>query len=81
MEAESARAFQIPKSPSSDDLIGMPTSKTGKTEQGNRKVICRYGCGCTHLSDTLHREKFWHPKVQQLRGNVFLILIMPRNLS
>lgn len=71
MDIESARSFQIPKSPSSDDLVGA-NSKPGKGEQGNRKVICRYGCGCTHLSDALHREKFWHPKIQQLRG-IFLL--------
>jgi len=32
-----------------------------KDGYNNKKVICRYGRGCTHIYDTLHRERFWHP--------------------
>ena len=32
----------------------------------NRKIICRYGRGCTHFNDTVHKEQFWHPQVQQI---------------
>lgn len=31
-----------------------------------RKIICRYGRGCTHMHDTTHREKFWHPAMPAL---------------
>jgi hypothetical protein len=34
-----------------------------------RRIICRYGRGCTHMSDSSHREKFWHPPVPTLTGN------------
>lgn len=27
----------------------------------NKKIICRYGRGCTHIYDAIHRERFWHP--------------------
>ena len=26
-----------------------------------RKIVCRYGRGCTHIYDAIHRERFWHP--------------------
>jgi len=26
-----------------------------------RKIICRYGRGCTHIYDPVHKERFWHP--------------------
>lgn len=34
-----------------------------------RKLICRYGPGCTHSLDSAHREKFWHPHLPKLNGN------------
>ena len=36
----------------------------------NKKAICRYGRGCTHIYDAVHREKFWHPSVPRLSGKV-----------
>jgi len=30
--------------------------------------LCRYGCGCTHMMDPVHREKFRHPNVPKLNG-------------
>jgi hypothetical protein len=52
------------------DVISKPhTLKSSLKEEALvRKVICRYGCGCTHLLDPAHREKFWHPKIQRLNG-------------
>ena len=50
-----------------DDMT-KAASKGGKDEAPVRKVICRYGSGCTHLLDPAHREKFWHPKAQRLEG-------------
>ena len=32
------------------------------------KIICRYGRGCTHMQDPIHRDRFWHPSVPQLTG-------------
>ena len=31
-----------------------------------RKIICRYGRGCSHINDPSHRERFWHPPVPTL---------------
>jgi hypothetical protein len=36
-----------------------------------RKIICRYGRGCTHMHDTSHRDRFWHPPMPALTGDVF----------
>lgn len=33
-----------------------------------RKIICRYGRGCTHMHDACHRFKFWHPPMPALTG-------------
>lgn len=33
-----------------------------------RKVICRYGSGCTHILDPNHKEKFWHPAAPKLNN-------------
>eukprot|EP00596_Hydrurales_sp_CCMP1899_P000367 CAMPEP_0119046274 /NCGR_PEP_ID=MMETSP1177-20130426/45527_1 /TAXON_ID=2985 /ORGANISM="Ochromonas sp, Strain CCMP1899" /LENGTH=938 /DNA_ID=CAMNT_0007019197 /DNA_START=345 /DNA_END=3160 /DNA_ORIENTATION=+ len=32
------------------------------------KIICRYGRGCTHMHDSSHRERFWHPTLSALTG-------------
>lgn len=38
-----------------------------------KKIICRYGRGCTHMHDACHRLKFWHPSMPALTGkNHFL---------
>eukprot|EP00638_Chattonella_subsalsa_P010550 CAMPEP_0117787184 /NCGR_PEP_ID=MMETSP0948-20121206/6252_1 /TAXON_ID=44440 /ORGANISM="Chattonella subsalsa, Strain CCMP2191" /LENGTH=405 /DNA_ID=CAMNT_0005616281 /DNA_START=171 /DNA_END=1385 /DNA_ORIENTATION=- len=29
--------------------------------QREKKVACRYGRGCTHISDPVHQNRFWHP--------------------
>ena len=31
-----------------------------------RKIICRYGRGCTHYNDAVHKEQFWHPSIAQI---------------
>ena len=31
-----------------------------------RKIVCRYGRGCSHINDPSHRERFWHPPVPTL---------------
>ena len=36
--------------------------------EGVRQIICRYGRGCTHMHDTCHRSKFWHPPMPALTG-------------
>jgi len=30
-----------------------------------RKIVCRYGRGCTH-QDPSHKERFWHPPVPEI---------------
>eukprot|EP00981_Chlorochromonas_danica_P002840 scaffold549_cov174-Ochromonas_danica.AAC.24 len=59
----------VPASPLSspaDDLPKVVSAKGQKSDQPIRKIICRYGPGCTHLLDPSHREKFWHPRVPKL---------------
>lgn len=36
----------------------------------SRKLICRYGRGCTHMSDPVHRERFRHPPTPTLSRNL-----------
>jgi hypothetical protein len=55
-----------------EDISKPHLKASAKDEVIIRKVICRYGCGCTHLLDATHREKFWHPKIQRLEGNFSL---------
>ena len=33
---------------------------------GSRKIICRYGRGCTHYNDPVHKDQFWHPPIVYL---------------
>eukprot|EP01038_Epipyxis_sp_PR26KG_P011039 gene11039-14823_t len=40
--------------------------KLNKNEPPVRKVICRYGPGCTHIMDPSHKEKFWHSSLPKL---------------
>jgi len=40
----------------------MPTA-SNHAQAPIRKIICRYGHGCTHLLDPSHKEKFWHPSI------------------
>ena len=39
-----------------------------------RKIICRYGRGCTHMYDPVHKERFWHPSCPVLNGTMSYIL-------
>jgi hypothetical protein len=41
----------------------MPEVAEPKHEIILRKVICRYGPGCTHMLDHMHRKQFWHALV------------------
>jgi hypothetical protein len=36
-----------------------------------RRIICRYGRGCTHMHDACHRVKFWHPPMPALTGSMY----------
>ena len=64
MEVEIA---QTRNSPDIDEMC-RPSLKSSKHETPLRKVICRYGPGCTHMLDVAHREKFWHPKSYKVNG-------------
>lgn len=44
--------------------------ETSKSPQSSRKILCRYGRGCTHLHDSCHKAKYWHPEVPSLTGTV-----------
>ena len=50
---------------SSDHMItkqkNMDKISINSSQAPVRKIICRYGPGCTHLLDPSHKEKFWHP--------------------
>lgn len=61
-------ASSPPLSSPVDDLPKVISTKGQKSDQPVRKIICRYGPGCTHLLDPSHREKFWHPRVPKLNG-------------
>ena len=54
------------------DRIPSPTRSMIATEEvgspTNRKIVCRYGRGCTHKSDPSHNDRFWHPSVPELNG-------------
>jgi len=64
------RAYQVPRLPNLEESNIITSVKGTKNENLAKKTICRYGCGCTHLLDPSHREKFWHPKAQQLTGKL-----------
>lgn len=37
-----------------------------KTERNSsRRLVCRYGRGCTHSNDLVHREQYWHPPLKE----------------
>lgn len=45
----------------------MQGSFVKKAELGstNRRLVCRYGRGCTHSNDIVHREQYWHPSLKE----------------
>jgi hypothetical protein len=49
---------------------GKPSKPDNKVDN-SRKIICRYGRGCTHLNDATHRDQFWHPPVSWINGENF----------
>lgn len=51
-----------------DAMFTKAVTKPSKFDPPLRKIICRYGPGCTHMLDPAHREKFWHPRMQKLNG-------------
>jgi hypothetical protein len=48
--------------------IGTDSSVPTSSPRGMKvkRIICRYGVGCTHISDPHHGEKFFHPPCPQL---------------
>lgn len=40
-----------------------PYKQHPQPRHGSRKILCRYGMGCTHVLDPIHAERFWHPPV------------------
>jgi len=38
-----------------------PSPRKGKRSNQHKRVLCRYGIGCTHIHDVYHQEKFYHP--------------------
>jgi hypothetical protein len=69
---ETVNNSNVRGSPDMDEML-KPYVKMTKDESMLRKVVCRYGPGCTHILDPTHREKFWHPRIQILNGKSFII--------
>jgi hypothetical protein len=60
----------------SSDGDEMGIKSDNRSDQKNvRKMICRYGRGCTHLTDSLHSEQFWHPPFSHCYGKQVFIAI------
>jgi hypothetical protein len=47
-----------------DKALVSPREK--KTKKSSRRILCRYGIGCTHSNDPHHRDKFFHPALPTL---------------
>ena len=43
-----------------DGAVALVDTIPAQQQQYLRKIICRYGRGCTH-HDVAHKERFWHP--------------------
>lgn len=50
----------IPREKAANGSPDKPTAPDLKSSL-SRKLVCRYGRGCTHMSDPVHRERFRHP--------------------
>ncbi|CAM9659186.1 unnamed protein product, partial [Heterosigma akashiwo] len=50
-----------------DESIVRDTPQKDITSR-EKKVACRYGRGCTHISDPMHQNRFWHPPIQRLNS-------------
>lgn len=72
MESEGSIA-QTGSPPEVEDITKNFIKTSTKDDPILRKVICRYGPGCTHILDVNHREKFWHPRLQKLNGQLYPI--------
>ena len=49
---------------SGGDASDLPLGVDG-SQTAVRKIVCRYGRGCTH-QDPSHKERFWHPPVPEI---------------
>ena len=54
--------------PTPDMFIASRSSEGKLSPSFVRKIVCRYGRGCTHKLDPTHRERFWHPEIPELTG-------------
>ena len=52
-----------------DHVRGVMKGKDSDCRPIVRKIICRYGRGCTHMNDPSHRERFWHPPLPLLSAD------------
>ena len=44
----------------------MGTPREKRSKKTTKRILCRYGIGCTHVNDPHHRDKFFHPALPQL---------------
>lgn len=56
-------------------------SKSKRITNEIKKTLCRYGHGCTHINDPLHQERFTHPSLPILNGNLFISSLLTLFLS
>jgi len=40
-------------------------NQINSSSSSSRRLICRYGRGCTHSNDLVHREQYWHPPLKE----------------
>jgi hypothetical protein len=84
LPSESGKPICLPDGPGSSDFMAYSSHKTRPS--GGRNLsdpmndnsmlyICRYGAGCTHRREKLHRTHFWHPNVPELDGMFMCICL------
>jgi hypothetical protein len=60
----------------STSLVLIQNTQSTERLMAQRKIICRYGRGCTHLNDLIHRDRFWHPMSAIVNGIIVLLLLL-----
>lgn len=68
MEAPLEHWFHLAGFNSNPDTLD--TRTISDSSPSHPQVLCRYGMGCTHVTDPVHRERFWHPPVPDAADSV-----------
>ena len=48
--------------------------KNAELSMASRRLVCRYGRGCTHSNDLVHKEQYWHPPLKDLECKLLCVL-------